>query len=185
MLGGVASIASAAVFESAWRVFQAGQYALGAAATAIAPFVAAGLSDPVRRGPLLHRRLRRTLLTMILGGGVLGAAIVVLRHPIADVVFSGGADGVARSLVLLGPALPVGLLLLFATVTLSASSSRDRLWVLGAYAAGAAVNLVGVFALSASSPDIAGAAASALGMGVTLTILAPRLIELFARIRAA
>jgi O-antigen/teichoic acid export membrane protein len=185
VLGGTASLASAAAFEGAWRVFQAGQYALGAAATAVAPFVAAALSDPARRGPSLHRGMRKTALVVGICGAALGAAIVALRHPVADLVSSGGADGVARSLALLGPALPVGLLLLFATVTLSAASARDRLWVLGAYAAGAAVNLVAVLMLSGGSADIAGAAASALGMCVTLAVLAPRLIALFARIRAA
>jgi O-antigen/teichoic acid export membrane protein len=184
VLGSAASVASAAVFESAWRVFQVGQYALGAAATAIAPFVAAGLSDPKVRGPLLHRRLRRTVLTMTLGGGALGAAIVVLRHPIADVVSGGGADAVARSLVLLGPALPVSLLLLFTTIMLSASSVRDRYWVLGAYATGAGVNLLTVLMLAASSADVAGAAASALGMCATLAVLVPRLREALRAIRS-
>ena len=183
VLGGAASITSAAVFESAWRVFQAGQYALGAAATAIAPFVAAGLSDPERSGPLLHRRMRRTALTMLLGGCALGAAVVALRHPLADAVSGAGADAVARSLLLLGPAMPVGLLLLFATITLSAASPRDRLWVLGAYAGGASVNLGAVLLLAGGSPDIAGAAASALGMCVTLAIVAMRLRQLFNRIR--
>ena len=185
VLGATASLSSAAVFESAWRVFQAGQYALGAAATALAPFVAAGLSSPANHGARLHRRLRRTMVIVTLGGGAVGAAIVALRHPISDIVASDGADGVARSLVLLGPALPVGLLLLFATVALSASSSRDRLWVLGAYAAGAAVNVVCVLVLSRDAPDTAGAAASALGMCATLAVLVPRLLGLFARVRAA
>jgi hypothetical protein len=98
-------------------------------------------------------------------------------------VSGGGADAVARSLVILGPALPVGLLLLFATITLGAASARDRLWVLGAYAAGASVNLVSVALLATGSPDVAGAAASALGMCVTLAIVAPRLKAMLGRIR--
>jgi len=184
VLGSSASIASAAVFESAWRIFQVGQYALGAAATAVAPFVAAGLSDPSNRGARLHHRLRRTVLAMTIGGAALGALIILLRRPIADVVFNGGADEVARSLVFLGLALPASLMLLFATVTLSASSGRDRIWVLGAYAAGAAVNLVVVSALSHSSPDVAGAVASAIGICVSLAVLMPRFKHMLDRLRS-
>jgi O-antigen/teichoic acid export membrane protein len=183
ILGSTASIASAAVFESAWRVFQVGQYALGAGATAVAPFVAAGLSDRSAHGDRLHHRLRVTVLAMTIGGGVLGALIILLRRPIASVVSNGGAEEVARSLVLLGCALPVSLLLLFATITLSASSRGDRLWVLGAYAAGAAVNLVLVRVLSVSSPDVAGAAASAIGICVSLAVLAPRFNDMLQRLR--
>jgi len=183
VLGSTASIASAAVFESAWRVFQVGQYALGAAATAVAPFVAAGISDPEARGTLLRRRLRRTALVMAVGGSAVGAAIVLMRHPIADVVAAGEPDAVARSLVLLAPALPISLLLLLATVTLSASSRRDRTWVLRAYAAGASVNVLALLGLAGSSPDVAGAAASALGLCVTLAVLAPRCKGMLAEVR--
>lgn len=183
VLSGSATIASAAVFESAWRVFQVGLYALGAAVTAIAPFVAAGLSEPGRANTVLYRRMRRTMLTMALGGGAAGFAIVVLRQPLAELVSGGAADDVARSLVLLGPALPVGLLLLFATVTLSASSPDDRLWVLGGYAVGATVNVVAVVLLAAGSPDVAGAAAATLGMCVTLAIVTLRLRAMLRRVR--
>ena len=169
LLGGVASLASAAAFESAWRVFQFGQYALGAAASAVAPFVAAGLSGD--RDASLHRRLRRTVLIMALGGCVLGAAIVLLRQPIAALVTGGASEAVARSLVPLGVVLPAGLLLLFATLALSAASSRDRRRVLAAYATGAVVNVVVLLALAGSSPDIAGALASSASICVTLAML--------------
>ena len=179
LLGAIASIASAAAFESAWRVFQFGQYALGAAASAVAPFVAAGLSAD--RDASLHRRLRRTLLTMVLGGGVLGAAIVLLRHPLAALVTGGPSDAVARSLVPLGVVLPAGLTLLFATLALSAASSRDRRRVLAAYAAGAVVNVGVLLALVDSSPDVAGAAASSVSICVTLAILVAPFRRLLAR----
>jgi O-antigen/teichoic acid export membrane protein len=169
VLASAASVSSAAAFESAWRVFQAGQYVLGAAASAVAPFVAAGLSDDP--GRLLHRRLRRTTWTMVLGGGLLGAAVVVLRHPLADLVAGGASDPVARSLLVLGAVLPASLLLLFATLALSAASARDRSWVLASYAAGAVVNVVVLLALERSSADTAGAAASAAAICVTLAIL--------------
>ena len=169
LLGSAASLASAAAFESAWRVFQFGQYALGAAASAVAPFVAAGLAgDP---GSSLHRRLRRTVLTMLAGGCALGAAIVLLRHPIADVVTGGASGSVARSLVPLGIVLPAGLVLLFATLTLGASSAHDRRRVLAAYAAGAIANVVVLLALAGSSADVAGAVAASAGICLTLALL--------------
>lgn len=183
VLGATATIASAAVFESAWRVFQVGHYAAGAAATAIAPFVAAGLAEADDRRLALLRRLRRTARATVLGGVALGALIVVLRHPVAAVVSGGPAEPVARSLVLLGVVLPVSLLLLLATVTLSASSTRDRLRVLGAYSAGAVANLLAVLTLAGRSADVAGAAASSMGICVTFAVLAPRLRELLGPIR--
>ena len=176
VLGGIASISSAAVFESAWRVFQTAQYALGAGATAVAPFVAAALADG--RGDMLRVRLRRTAVQVLVGGVGVGAAVALARHPIADLVSSSGAASVADSLIVLAPALPASLLLLVATITLSVSSARDRTWIFRAYGAGAVTNLVAVVTLADRSPGRAGAIASTVGICVTLAVLAPRFARL-------
>ena len=181
VLGGIASISSAAVFESAWRVFQAGQYVLGAAATAVGPFVAAALSEGRRSA--LHARLRRTASVVTCGGAAIAAAIVLLRHPLADAVSGGDSEPVVASLVILAPVLPASLLLLFATVSLSAVSSHERAWIFTAYGAGALVNLVAVIVLADGSPSTAGAWASAAGVCVSLVVLGPRFALLFRDLR--
>ena len=111
---------------------------------------------------------------MTLGGGAAGGLMIMLRHPTADVVSNGGAHEVARSLVLLGFALPVCLLLLFATCRAERVLARRSPMGPGRYAAAAAVNLVTVSILSDSSPDEAGAAASAIGICGSLAVLGTR-----------
>ena len=79
---------------------------------------------------------------------------------------------------ILAPALPLNLLLLLATITLSAGSRGDRRVIAGAYAAGAAVNVLLVLLLATSHAATAGALGAAAGIVCALAIAGPRFIVL-------
>ena len=118
---------------------------------------------------------------MLAGGCVLGAAIVLLRHPLADLVTGGASGPVARSLVPLGIVLPAGL-----DAAVRDADAQRRVQprppprARGLRGRRGRQRACVLLALAGSSPDVAGAAASSVSICVTLAILvAPfrRLLE--------
>jgi O-antigen/teichoic acid export membrane protein len=183
ILGGVASLHAAAVFESAWRLFQVGQYALGGAPTAASPFIANAISE--HRMSELRAALRRASGLIVLGGAVFGGVLVLAREPVCRVLFATLGPSVARSLLWLAPALPLNLMVLLMSITLAAVSSADRRWVAIAYLVGAVFNAVVLLSLAGRHPDIAGGAAAATGILATTLVLAARMRTAFMSLDSA
>jgi O-antigen/teichoic acid export membrane protein len=180
ILGGIATLRAAAVFESAWRLIQVGQYAFGGAPTAAAPFIASALSG--RRIKELRHTLRRTGLMVIVGGGMFAGALIVARGPLDRALFGTLGPSIGRSLLWLAPALPLNLLMLLMSIALASVSSADRRWIAVAYVAGAGVNLAVLLAIVHSDPDVAGSVAAASGILATTLILGARLLALLTRL---
>lgn len=105
ILGGVASLRAAAVFEGSWRLFQVGQYAIGAAPTAAAPFIAHALAK--RRRDELGHALRRAAVFIALGGGAFALVLIVARRPLDAAFFGTLGPPIGRSVLWLAPVLPL------------------------------------------------------------------------------
>lgn len=176
VLAASASLTAAAVFESAWRLFQLGQYLIGGAATAVAPFIASALA----RGERLEvrRLIVRWAGALLAAACLFGGALLALRGPVCDAAFGGLGGAVSRALIPLAIVLPLNVLLLLATVTQAARSSHDRVLVMLAYAAGAVVNLALVVALKRSDPMLAGSLAVASGITIAMGVVAVRFVPL-------
>jgi len=173
ILGATASLRSAAVFESAWRLFQLGQYAIGGAATAAAPFISHALHQGLRAQ--LRRALRRASVLIATTGFVFAAGLVLVLIPLNHVLFGNLGHSIWRSMLWLAPALPLNLVALLITIMLAAASGTDRTWVAIAYLAGAGCNLALLFATRHAHPGTAGAIGAAAGLLVTAVVLALRL----------
>ena len=147
LAGAISGLIAAGTFEGTWRIYQLSQYAVGAIATASAPF----LSDAFARAPhheVVHlaRRLGITLLG--LGAGI-AAVLYLFRHLIARVLAGSLAAPVAHTLpvaVILSPLAALGLLAYYAL----AGRTGTRRFVLFANAAGALVNIAAVAVLAPS-----------------------------------
>ncbi len=125
-------------FDGAWRTYQIGQYAVGAVATAAAPFV----SDALGAGAYRHAlRLLRGLLLLLVAIGVgAGVVLYLCRHLVADALTGSLGGPVAGSLPLLAAISPLAAAGTLAFYTLSMWDGERR-YVLGAFAVGAAINI--------------------------------------------
>jgi O-antigen/teichoic acid export membrane protein len=169
ILGGFSSLRAAAVFESSWRLFQVGQYAIGAAPTAAGPFIADALSKH-RRDDLKHA-LRRAALMIVGAGAAFALIVIAVRGPLDRALFGSLGPSVDGSIVVLAPALPANLLALLMTITLASVSGVERRWIAISYAIGAAFN-IGVIVITVNSdPQVAGAAGAAAGVTATAVVL--------------
>lgn len=181
ILGGVASLRAAAVFEGAWRMFQVGQYAVGAAPAAAAPFIANALG--ARHISELRHALRRAAVIVAVGGGAFALLLILVRHPLVAALFGPLGPSIGRSLVWLAPVLPLNLLALLMTSTLAASSGTDRRWVATAYLVGATLNVAVLLATAPTHPETAGAIGGAIGITATTFVLFARLRSLVQGLR--
>ncbi|MGI8802554.1 MAG: lipopolysaccharide biosynthesis protein [Solirubrobacteraceae bacterium] len=174
LLGGFASLRAAAVFEGAWRLFQVGQYAVGAAPTAAGPFIAHALGRR-ERGDLGHA-LRRAALIVAAAGGLFAVLLIGVRVPLDRALFGALGPPISRSLLWLAPVLPINLLALLMTITLAAASGVDRRWIAAAYFVGAAFNVTALLATAPGAPEVAGAVGAAVGVVATTVVLGARLL---------
>jgi O-antigen/teichoic acid export membrane protein len=172
ILGGIATLRSAAIFEGAWRLYQVGQYAVGAAPSAAGPFIANAMRE--RRRAELLRALTRAGAFVVVAGSLYAVVLVLVRGPIDHVLFGKLAPGIGRSLLWLAPAIPLNLLVLLMTYTLASASKLDRARIALAYFVGAAANIAVLLATAHSNPEIAGAAGAAAGVLATLLVLSLR-----------
>jgi O-antigen/teichoic acid export membrane protein len=172
ILGGIATLRSAAIFEGAWRLYQVGQYAVGAAPSAAGPFIANAMRE--RRRAELWRALTRAGAFVVVAGSLYAVVLVLVRGPIDHVLFGKLAPGIGRSLLWLAPAIPLNLLVLLMTYTLASASKLDRARIALAYFVGAAANIAVLLATAHSNPEIAGAAGAAAGVLATLLVLSLR-----------
>jgi O-antigen/teichoic acid export membrane protein len=172
ILSGVASLRSAAVFEGAWRLFQIGQYAIGAVPSAAAPFIARALADRDRSE--LRHALRRAAVLITLGGGLYAALLILARGAVDHALFGTLGPPIGRSLLWLAPAVPLNLLAFLMLFTLAAASAIERRWVATAYFVGATFNVAVLLTIAHSDPYVAGAAAAAAGITATTLVLSFR-----------
>lgn len=175
------SVTAAAVFDAAWRLYHVGHYAVGSLATAIAPFAADAIG--ARRARVLARLTWRTLLVMALGGAVLGAAVLVWREPLGQVLFDELGLRAAKAVVPLIVVLPLTLCGLVALATLSASDVDRRIVLMG-YAIGSVLNLGLVVYLAERHGAYGAALAAAVGLAVTNAILLVAHFRLVRRVSA-
>jgi O-antigen/teichoic acid export membrane protein len=131
-------LVAAGTFEGDWRIYQLGQYAAGALATAAAPFIAnrLGANQLTQAFALLGR-----LLLRLLGVGLAaGALLYFARWPLAHLLAGSLSVPVAHGLVFLAAVSPIAAVAIPAYYTLIALDG-ERLPVLGCFIVGAAVNL--------------------------------------------
>jgi O-antigen/teichoic acid export membrane protein len=177
ILARASTVAMAAAFEAAWRVYQFGQYFVGAISTAAAPFIADALGTARQRDLALI--LRRTILVVSLLGIFWGAILFIWRDEISSALFGALDHNVARALMPLAVVTPITFVGFLATIVL-ATSDLERTNILRGYLAGALLNAGLVVPLSASLDAEGAAIASAAGWGVASIFLTVRL-ALFAR----
>jgi O-antigen/teichoic acid export membrane protein len=143
----LSGLLAAGTFEGDWRTYQLGQYAVGALATAAAPFVAdklgAGEIDEALH--LLGQLMRRLLVV----GLAVGAVLYLARDPIAHALAGSLARPVAGGLPILSGLSPLGAVTLAAFYTLIARDGHRR-YVLFCVAVGAVTNLAVAAALAPS-----------------------------------
>jgi O-antigen/teichoic acid export membrane protein len=172
LVSNLASVASAAAFESTWRLYQLGQYLAGAIATALAPFISQALHDG--GSPSVVQFLRRWGLLLVGFGIVWGGGLLAFRGYVGDALFGNAlGERVATAIVPLAIVTPLSFAAFLATVVL-AVSDRDRHWILVANAAGAVVNLTLVLALASSGGARSAAIATGAGVGLTSILLLAR-----------
>jgi O-antigen/teichoic acid export membrane protein len=174
-------LVAAGTFEGAWRTYQLGQYAVGALATAAAPFIANALGA----GELAQAfALLRSLLLRLLGVGlVAGAVLYVARWPLAHLLAGSLATPVANGLVFLAIVSPIAAVSVPAFYTLIALDGERRV-VLGCFALGAVVNL-GLGAALAPSLHVHGVLIGcAAGTAFTSALLLGRLAIVVSALRS-
>jgi O-antigen/teichoic acid export membrane protein len=159
-------VVAAGTFEGVWRIYQLGQYAAGALATAAAPFIASALgANQAERALAL---LRQLLLRLLAVGVLAGLALYLGRWPLAHVFAGSLAAPVADGLVFLAVVTPIAAVGVPAFYTLIALDDERRL-VLACFAVGAAVNLT--LALVLARPLHAHGVLLACAAGTTITSL--------------
>jgi O-antigen/teichoic acid export membrane protein len=171
ILSAVGGVREGAVFEAAWRLFQLGQYAAGALATGVAPFLADAMGAE-RWGDV--RRMLRVVGAASLGGGLITAlGLLALRRQLGDLFAGSLGDSVSRALLPLAVATPFAFIGFF-ILTVLAASERHRRWILPSYAAGALVNIVCVALLAGAYGARGATVAAAAGIaGTTLALSVP------------
>lgn len=172
LAGAISGLVAAGTFEGAWRTYQLAQYAVGALATAAAPFVADALGSGQ---PEAAVRLMRQLLGRLLFVGIVaGVVLYVARRPIADVLAGSLAGPVARGLPALAAVSPITAAGLVAFYTLIGRDGERR-YVLGCIALGAVVNLALAAALAPSMHARGVLIGCAIGLAATNLLLLARL----------
>jgi O-antigen/teichoic acid export membrane protein len=138
LLASLTGVVAAGTFEGDWRIYQLGQYAAGALATAAAPFIASALgAGEVSRA----LSTLRVLMLRLLGVGLAAGAVIYLaRWPLAHVLAGSLAAPVAHGLVFLAVVSPIAAVSVPALYTLIALDGERRR-VLACFVAGAVVNL--------------------------------------------
>ena len=178
VLGAGTSLRAAAAYESAWRLFQIGQYILGAVTSGLSPVLAqargAGRVDDVRR------LMRVTLASIVVAAVILGAALMAGRHVISDALFSPALAGqVASALMPFALVTPLAIVSLWAATFLS-SDAADRRWVLGACVGGALLNVVAVLPAVAAWGAEGASVACALGLMLAMVVVLARYVRALA-----
>ena len=173
-------LVAAGTFEGAWRIYQLGQYAAGALATAAAPFIARALGA----GELSKAfTLLRRLLLRLLGVGLsAGAVLYLVRWPLAHLLAGSLAAPVAHGLVFLAAVSPIAAVGVPAFYTLIALEGERRV-VLGCFALGAVVNLCLGAALAAPLHVHGILIGCAAGTAITSALLLGRLAIVVSALR--
>lgn len=165
-------VVAAGTFEGDWRLYQLGQYAAGALATAAAPFLASALGAGAVTDALA---LLRRLVVRLAGVGLAAGVVLYLaRWPLAHVLTGSLASPVAHGLVYLAAVSPLAaaaLPVFYSLITLDG----ERRYVLGCFVAGAAVNLSLAGALSGALGVRGALIGSAAGSATTSLLLFARL----------
>jgi O-antigen/teichoic acid export membrane protein len=175
-------LVAAGTFEGDWRIYQLGQYAAGALATAAAPFIASRLG--ANQVPQALALLRRLLLRLLGVGLVGGALLYFARWPLAHLLAGSLSIPVAHGLVFLAAVSPIAAVGLPAYYTLIVLDG-ERLHVLGCFILGAAVNL-GLGSMLAGPLHVHGILIGcAAGTAVTSMMLLARLAFVVSRLRRA
>lgn len=182
VLATIVSTAAAAAFETAWRLFQTGQYFAGAIATGIAPFVGNALGGG--RGAELRRLLIRSMAIATGAGLAFSALLLTIRRPVADVLVGDLASDVSRAVLPLAIVAPLAFAGFIGTIVLAASDV-DRYVVLLANAAGASVNVCFVVILVPAGGAADAGFACAAGIALTQLIILFRVVLLGRRLRSA
>ena len=180
LVASITGVIAAGTFEGDWRIYQLGQYAAGALATAAAPFIASAIG--AGRIPRALAMLRLLMVRLLAVGLVAGAMIYLARWPLAHALSGSLAVPVARGLVYLAAVTPLAAVGLPAFFTLIALDGERRR-VLACFAAGAVVNLALGAGLSGSLGVRGVLIASAAGTAVTSTMLLGRLARVIAGLR--
>ena len=181
LVGGLASVRAAAVFEASWRLYQLGQYAIGSVATAIAPFAGDALGGD-RRAEFLTL-LRRTMSIMVIGGLLCSLAVALAGGVVSDVLFGSFGPAAERAVMPLAVVFPFTLAGLAATYVLGASDC-DRRHLIWAYGCGGLVNIALVAALVPSNGARGATMACACGLVVTHAWILQRYFGIVRRVRA-
>lgn len=163
LLSVVAGTVAGAGFESAWRVYQLGQYVVGGLATAAAPFVANGLGSGDNDRVLTL--MRRVGMMVLATGLFVGAALLLFGDAICRLLFGPLGPGVAHALPPLALLTPLSFLGFFAMIMLATSPS-ERWSILPANALGAIVNVVLLLSLTHHGQLLQGTIACAIGLAV-------------------
>jgi O-antigen/teichoic acid export membrane protein len=164
ILSAVGGVREGAVFEAAWRLFSLGQYAAGALATGVAPFLADALGAK-RWGDV--RRMIRIVGAVSLGGALVTAVgLFALRRQLGELFAGSLGDAVSGALLPLAIVTPFAFVGFF-VLTVLAASDRYRRWILPSYAAGALVNITCVAVLASSDGASGATAAASAGIVVT------------------
>lgn len=172
LMASVNGVVAAGTFEGDWRIYQLGQYAAGALATAAAPFVASALGT--HDLPCAIALVRRLLLRLLGVGMGAGALLYFARWPLASLLAGSLATPVAHGLVFLAAASPAAAVGVPAFYTLIALDG-ERQPVLGCFAAGAVINLGLGVAFAGSLGVTSVLIGSAAGATATSLLLLARL----------
>jgi O-antigen/teichoic acid export membrane protein len=180
LAGALSGLIAAGTFEGVWRTYQLGQYAVGALATAAAPFIAdklgAGELDEALR--LLGQLLRRLLLVGIAAGAVL----YIARGPLADVLAGSLHRRVANGLPILALLSPLAAVTLPAFYTLI-TRDGERRRALGFFIVGAVVNLAVAASLAPSEHVHGVLVGCVIGSATTDLLLLGRLVVVVRALR--
>jgi O-antigen/teichoic acid export membrane protein len=180
IVSSVVSATAAAAFETAWRLFQIGQYFAGAVATGIAPFLGDALGRDRRAD--LDRLLFRAL-AIVAGGGLLFCVLIILiRQSVSDLLVGDLGKETAAALLPLAIVSPLAFAGFVGTVVLSMSGA-DRRVILFANGFGAALNLGLAFPLTSSHGAPGAAVASACGLAASQAIILSRVVVFRRRLR--
>jgi O-antigen/teichoic acid export membrane protein len=180
ILSSAVSTVAAAAFETAWRLFQTGQYFAGAVATGIAPFLGDALGRQRRAD--LDRLLLRSLGVVTFAGFLFCGLMLAAREQIAQLLVGSLGSTTADVLVPLAIVSPLAFAGFVGTIAL-AMSRADRSVVLGANALGAVVNLSLAVLLIPTHHALGASIATSIGLAVAQTIVLARVIFFRRRLR--